>query len=236
MASEDTVSTGSVDAIPAPVLVLGREGGRIRVTEDARELLGEALQQSPGLDPLAPLVEMGRSALDSGTETEDEIRIGDDDELVLDVTARPIAKQDATLFVLNDVTSYSERLEAQRKKKQVLQEAQEIASIGSWQWDLREDEVEWSDQLYEVFGRDPESFESTFEGYLECLHADDVAKVKDLIQQGRESGRAFTFEHRIVTPDDEVRRLHCRAEIVTGPEGEPVRMVGTAQAIDPPTM
>jgi PAS domain-containing protein len=65
---------------------------------------------------------------------------------------------------------------------------------------------------------------------------DDVAKVKDLIQQGRESGRAFTFEHRIVTPDDEVRRLHCRAEIVTGPDGEPVRMVGTAQAIDPPTM
>jgi PAS domain-containing protein len=236
MAAEDAVPMGSLDAIPAPVLVLGRQGDRIRVTDDARELLGEALASGDGPDPLAPLVELGRSALDTGTETEDEVSIGTENELVLDVTALPVAEQDATLFVLNDVTSYSERLETQRKQKQVLQEAQEIASIGSWQWDLREDEVEWSDQLFEVFRRDPETFEGTFEGYLECLHPDDVAKVKGLIQQGRESGRAFTFEHRIVTPDDEVRRVHCRAEIVTGPEGEPVRMVGTAQEIDGPTM
>jgi PAS domain S-box-containing protein len=113
----------------------------------------------------------------------------------------------------------------------VLEEAQEVANIGSWEWDVAADEIPWSDELYRVFGQDPKTFEATFEAYMDNIHPEDAEEVGQITQEGRETGEPFTFEHRIVRPDGEVRYLHCRGQVPTDAAGDPIRRVGTAQDV-----
>ena len=111
-----------------------------------------------------------------------------------------------------------------------LREAQAIAHIGSWEWDFRRDSVSWSQELYEIFGLSPESAPGTYAGYLEHVHPDDRAFVRQAVAEARAELRPFAFEHRIVRPDGAVRVLASRGRVLFAGD-EPVSMVGTAQDV-----
>ncbi len=119
-----------------------------------------------------------------------------------------------------------------RAAADLMMEAQRVANFGSWEWRVAEDDVSWSDQLYRIFGLDPETFEATLEGYLEHVHEDDREHARAEIQAGVLEQRAYRFEHRIVRPDGEERVLRCQGEPVIDPEsGEVVRVVGVCQDV-----
>jgi PAS domain S-box-containing protein len=111
-----------------------------------------------------------------------------------------------------------------------LSEAQALAHIGSWEWDIRRDAVTWSDELYRIFGREPESGAVDYASYLERLHPDDRAFVDSTVQRAVAERRPFAFEHRIVRPDGTERVLSSRGQVIV--EGdELVAMLGTAQDV-----
>jgi PAS domain S-box-containing protein len=112
-----------------------------------------------------------------------------------------------------------------------LAEAQQIAHIGSWEWDVRADRIMWSDELYRIFGLNPESFEASYEAYLGCLHPDDVELVNGTVQSAFATHEPFEFDHRVIRPDGEVRTLHGRGRVFVDEAGETVRMAGTGQDI-----
>ena len=135
------------------------------------------------------------------------------------------------LSVGRDITDRKEAEEALRKSEARLAEAQRIAHVGSWEWDVAPNTVTWSDELYRIFGRTPQEFENTYESFLRYVHPEDREFIRRTIQEAYETGRPFAFEHRVVRPDGSVRALQSRGEVLTGENGEMVRMAGTAQDV-----
>ena len=112
-----------------------------------------------------------------------------------------------------------------------LMEAQQLAQIGSWEWDVAADKVTWSAELYRIYGVDPHEHEATFGGYLQRVHPEDRERVQATIGAALGEARAFQFDERIVRPDGAIRTLASRGQVFTGDDGKPARMVGICQDV-----
>ncbi|HKJ75717.1 MAG TPA: PAS domain S-box protein, partial [Gammaproteobacteria bacterium] len=121
--------------------------------------------------------------------------------------------------------------ESLRRSEARLREAQAIAHMGSWEWDIVSDTVTWSEELCRMFGVDPEGFHADYKTYLERVHPEDRARVRETIAGALEQGDTFENEYRIVWPDGTVRHLRGRGRVFRDDTGEPVRMAGVAQDI-----
>ena len=106
-----------------------------------------------------------------------------------------------------------------------LVEAQHVAHIGSWEWDVAANSIWWSDEMYRLYGL-PVGSAVTYERFLEHVHADDRATVHDIVARSGRTGEPFTFEHRVVTQSGVERVLHAQGHVVRDRDGKPVRMLG----------
>lgn len=125
------------------------------------------------------------------------------------------------------LSSTEEQLRQERAR---LAEAQRIAHIGSWEWEVATNRVTWSDELYRMFRRDPQSFGASFEAVLECIHVEDRGRVRSLIERSVATGESAMFVHRLQL-DGEVRFVEGRGQVVRAADGSVLRMVGTAQDV-----
>jgi diguanylate cyclase (GGDEF)-like protein/PAS domain S-box-containing protein len=130
-----------------------------------------------------------------------------------------------------DMTERKEAEEKLRKSEVGLEEAQRLAHLGSWEWEVKTGEVYWSDETYRIYGYEPKEFVPTLERLMELVHPQD----RELVNKNREGAlyraKPYDFEHRIVRPNGEVRVVHRRAQVYFDEEGEPSRMVGTVHDI-----
>jgi signal transduction histidine kinase len=109
--------------------------------------------------------------------------------------------------------------------------AQSVGQFGSWEWDIATDRTTWSGELWRTHGLNPSGRPMSFEAFVESVHTDDRATVRAEIEAALETGKPFSFEHRIVRTDGSVRVINARGEVVMGPGGLPVTMRGTGQDI-----
>ena len=121
-----------------------------------------------------------------------------------------------------------ERLQASRES---LSEAQRIAHLGSWEWNIAEGTLSWSDEIYRIFGVEPQEFGATYEAFLGYVHPDDRDSVQTAVDEALEGKAPYRIEHRIVRPDGEERIVLERAEVTFDEARKPVRMLGTVQDI-----
>jgi len=121
--------------------------------------------------------------------------------------------------------------EALRKSEASLREAQRIARLGNWEWNVVSDELRWSDEVYSIFGLAPHEFGGNYQSFLERVHSVDREKVEQAVRQSLKTGEAYTIEHRVVRPDGEGRIVREQAEILRDQVGKAMRMVGTVQDI-----
>ncbi|MDF0652944.1 MAG: PAS domain S-box protein [Nitrospira sp.] len=115
-----------------------------------------------------------------------------------------------------------------RERTRHLHVAQALAHLGSWSWDLTNGEVEWSDELYRIFGYAPQSCEMRFNSFVSAVVPDDRDRILALIDDALVGAAPYDMECRIVRPDGEVRTIHCCAEFLRDSSGQPIRMSGTA--------
>jgi PAS domain S-box-containing protein len=124
------------------------------------------------------------------------------------------------------------RIEAELRQREIhLLEAQSLAQLGSWTWDIPRNRVTWSKQLFGIFGLRPEDARGTYEDYLERVHDDDRAPVKTAIDVALRMGTRFEHEARIVRPDGEIRHLLSCGEVIRDERGNPLQMLGICQDI-----
>src|SRR5262245_5022005 len=127
--------------------------------------------------------------------------------------------------------------ERQRAEEEValahagLAAAQEVAHLGSWEWDIDRDRVTWSDELYRIYGFEPQSVSVSYAWYLEHVHPEDRERVRERIEQAYADRGPFSFEHRTVLQDGTVRTLRERGDVLVDDTGRPRRMLGTAQDV-----
>jgi len=134
---------------------------------------------------------------------------------------------EAEIRSLNDALERRvlERTEELTKARNRLSEAQQVAHIGSWEWDVAANTLWWSDELYRIYGVD-RGAGASYEAFLHHVHPDDRAVVETAVRRAMADGRSFTFDHRIVRPDGVVRVLHAEGHVVTSADGWPIRMMG----------
>lgn len=133
------------------------------------------------------------------------------------------------------VTDISERRaieEEVERSRTRLAEAERLARLGSWEWDLATNQMSCSDGLFRIYGIRPEDFDGKYdpEG-SRYVHPGDRAFVESEMRKAVEKGAPVDLEYRIIRPDGRVRRLHSRAELVADAEGNPLRLTGTAQDV-----
>jgi PAS domain S-box-containing protein len=133
--------------------------------------------------------------------------------------------------ILRDITERKQTEAALRESEKRLAQAQEIAHLGSWEWDIHSDTVFWSDELFRIFGLEPGGGAGTYQDFLALVQADDREMVASIIAETMVSGVPFASQHRIVRADGSVRVLQARGEVALDEAGRPVRLRGTAQDV-----
>lgn len=129
-----------------------------------------------------------------------------------------------------DINDRKQALSALRKSQHQLQEAQRIASIGSWEMDVASNKISWSEELYEIYGF-KRGNPPTFLELLKTIHPEDRQIWLKHIQNAIAQGIPYALDHRIIRPDGDLRHLNGRGEAVCDETGKIVRLIGTAMDI-----
>jgi PAS domain S-box-containing protein len=164
------------------------------------------------------------------TQTEEGLRRAHG-ELDTRVQQRTAALAEANQALHTEVEA-RRLIEAEREQQRVqLLEAQRLAHLGSWVWDMRQGKVTWSAQLFSIYGLEPEQFGGTIDDFLAHAHDEDRERIGRAIGQALESGGGFQLAQRIVRPDGEIRYLQSCGEVIRDEHGEPLQMLGICQDV-----
>lgn len=144
--------------------------------------------------------------------------------LVADAAERELAEAAAGALVAA-VSAHQERDELADAVDR-LEEAQAVAHMGSYDWDIATDTNRWSDELYRIYGHEPQSFNASYERFQSMVHPDDREMVQAVHQQAYATGEPYHTIERIVRPHGEVRVLDTTGRVIQDPAGRPVRMAG----------
>ncbi len=106
-----------------------------------------------------------------------------------------------------------------------------MAHLGSFEWNIRDNAVSWSEELYRIYGVSSREFGATFEAFLDRVHPDARERVKATIETAYRERKPFQMEERIRRPDGTIRVLATQGEIIVDETGAPVRMLGICQDI-----
>lgn len=135
-----------------------------------------------------------------------------------------------TIYFL-DITERKQAEQELLQHQRMLAQAQQVAHIGSWEWDIASNRVSWSAELYRIYDVTPEQHAATFEAYLALVHPQDRARVQRIIEQASRDRQPFEFEERIVRADGSVRTLLSRGAVDVDAAGQAMRMLGACQDI-----
>ncbi len=125
-----------------------------------------------------------------------------------------------------------ERIAAEKlhRTQDRLLEAQRIGRIGSWERDLRNNRLWWSEEAYHLVGLEADE-EASYERFLSIVHPDDRQAVMEATDHRLHPNAPFSVEYRVILPDGSIRHFINRGGIVTDEAGTPLRASGTTQDI-----
>jgi PAS domain S-box-containing protein len=110
-----------------------------------------------------------------------------------------------------------------------VRQAEALAHVGGWLWDVRTDAVQWSDEMHRIHGIQPLEFEGTLEAHLRCVHPDDRERVEAGMRISVANLRPFEDEFRVVRPGGDERLIFARAEPTIGSAGAVLGLRGIGQ-------
>ncbi|HTF30599.1 MAG TPA: PAS domain-containing protein [Flavitalea sp.] len=126
----------------------------------------------------------------------------------------------------------SKRTEEQIKQSEAhLAEAQQLAKMGSWDFDIKADRLTWSEELYNIFDTDKQTFDETHGSFLHLIDEGDREFALQTSRYTQQTGEPFIIEYHITTTKGEKRIIHERGYRQTDDTGKVVRLFGTAQDI-----
>ncbi len=118
-----------------------------------------------------------------------------------------------------------------RKSQAQLAQAQQIAHLGSWEWDIAADQVTWSAETARLYGRNPDDLSASMASCFQRVHSDDRAASTAALEQSLRDLKPFYSEHRVLLPDGVERMILGRGEVVLDENQKPIRLIGTAQDV-----
>ncbi|HEX6641703.1 MAG TPA: ATP-binding protein, partial [Thermoanaerobaculia bacterium] len=201
------------------------ESGRTYTEADAafvEELAARAAVALENAEVVRDLIETRRMLEENSSELEMQTE-------ELQFQATHLEEQSTELEMSN--AELEATLDQLSRGEALLAEAQSSAHLGSWEWDMVTGAIAWTDEMYRLYGYEPQSVTIDFERYLAGIHPDDRVVAQEAIQEAMRTNGSFVFEHRTVAADGDERVLHCRGRVITDDESRPLRMTGSAQDV-----
>lgn len=128
-----------------------------------------------------------------------------------------------------DITERSAILSSLRKNEQLYRQAEALTHIGNYKWDLKTNDLKWSDELFRIYGLNPQSDQITYSIAESYIHPDDKELVQANIQEALNSQSTFDFYFRIIAQNSLQKILHARGSIELDNSGAPFAIIGTVQ-------
>jgi PAS domain S-box-containing protein len=154
-------------------------------------------------------------------------------EFPVEISLSPIETEEG-LWISCSIRDISSRKKAEEEIKKVnlqLTEAQRLAHIGSWEWDVVTNVLSWSDEMFRIFGTTSEKFDLSFDNFINAIHAEDRKSVMDNVQISIKKHEPFDICYRIVRPDGQMRILQRRGEVLVNDLGAAIKLKGTTQDV-----
>lgn len=150
---------------------------------------------------------------------------------VLDFSLKPVRDEDDTIIWLvaegKDITERKNSEEELLKSRHLLAQAEQMAHHGSWEWDVINAELTWSDELYRIYGFDPQEETISYEKYIQCISPADRERVGKIIEGAKKAGSDFAFEHQIKRPTGETRIVSAKGKVIQE-NNQVVKMIGSS--------
>jgi PAS domain S-box-containing protein len=159
-----------------------------------------------------------------------ELARGDGSRVAVEATTTARVAPGHHLSILRDITESNATDALLEHQRRALIKAQSVGGFGSWEWDLVSDTIEWSDEMYRIYGVEPGRV-SNLEDVRRLSHPDDRERLDEVLRRARSDHEPFVHEFRIVRPDGTIRVIESRGEVALGERGMPARMLGTGQDI-----
>ncbi|HEY9865109.1 MAG TPA: PAS domain S-box protein [Candidatus Obscuribacterales bacterium] len=115
-----------------------------------------------------------------------------------------------------------------RQSEEALVEAQRIAHIGNWKFDVATQKMIWSEEMLRIFGLEKSQTESSYVEYLQYVHPEDLRPIEYHIKQAIKTGISFELDHKIIRADGSIRYLEVRGEGVRDEQENIIQLFGTA--------
>ena len=109
--------------------------------------------------------------------------------------------------------------------------AQQVAQVGSWEWNLIDNTLTWSDEAYRQYGLEPQKLEPSYEIFAQFIHPDDRATVNSRVQQALDEERPYSIEARMLRKDGSNWLMHAQGTVYRDSNGKPERFIGTQRDI-----
>jgi PAS domain S-box-containing protein len=133
--------------------------------------------------------------------------------------------------VILEITERKQTEQQLRKSQATLAEAQRIAQLGNWEFDLITGEVQWSEELFRIYHRDPEQGALSYSEFLKLLPPADSQYLQAQVEKTLTTQQPYEFEHQYLRPDGSLGWILARGEAITNAQGQVIKLVGTGQEI-----
>ncbi|MGZ3862937.1 MAG: PAS domain-containing sensor histidine kinase [Bacteroidia bacterium] len=115
--------------------------------------------------------------------------------------------------------------------REKLEESQRIAQIGTWEWNLINNEIFWSDEIFKIFEIDKRKFKPSYPKFLETIHPEDVEMVTAAVDNSVKNGTPYEVVHRLRVKSNKIKFVREKGYVVYSSVQKPLRMIGTVQDI-----
>jgi len=230
-------------AAPDAMLIVNRAGNIINANLKAIDLLGYSLDELSRLrveDLMPKRFRQDHEKIREGSFEKPKSRTFSDQaefsavtkegkEIPIDISLSYMFDEGETqaITTLRDISERKQIEMTLRRKENMLNKAQSITHIGSWEWDIPNNKLVWSDEIFNIFGLQREEFGASYDGFVERLHPDDREAVINAVNEAVVYDKPYNINHRIVRPDGEERFVRERGEVFRDESGEAQYMIGT---------
>lgn len=226
-----------IDAMFYGVMVTDRDDRIVRVSPSFCAMTGlaetELLGALPPFDFWPPeeraqLFAASGAVRDEGAQ---EFELGlmraDGTRFPVVISAAPHRQSGGTVAIVKDITVRKRREENLRKSRADLANAQRIAHLGSWTYDVGARASEWSEEVYRIMGIPPQEGPTDIDVFWSRVPPAERQAIRDALELTVSTGAPYRVEHRLVRPDGEERIVLEQAELERDAEGRPSRVMGT---------
>ncbi|MCT7991308.1 PAS domain S-box protein [Laspinema olomoucense] len=131
------------------------------------------------------------------------------------------------LAVIEDISDRKQVELSLQQNQRILEEAQQIAHLGNWEFDVATGKITWSKELFRIYDFDPEQEAPSFPQLLQKLHPQDTEALKKRVEKAVTLAIPYELEHRILHRNGSLRYVHAKGKVEQNSQGEVVRLFGT---------